>query len=72
MYYSHKHKWYITLLGITNEYVQHSHLHVLLSDIKSDKCLVIDFPGFASWRGLLSEIEPVTDDDEGGKYTEQK
>ncbi|XP_016372107.1 tripartite motif-containing protein 6 [Sinocyclocheilus rhinocerous] len=36
----------------------------VVKDIKSDKCLVIDFPGFASWRGLLSEIEPVTDDDE--------
>ncbi|RXN26574.1 tripartite motif-containing 5-like isoform X1 [Labeo rohita] len=31
-------------------------------DIKSDEILVIDFPGFAGWKGLLSEMELVTDD----------
>ncbi|XP_073708853.1 uncharacterized protein ftr79 [Garra rufa] len=38
----------------------------VVKDIKSDQSLVIDFPGFASWKGLLSEVEPVTDDDECG------
>lgn len=71
MYYSHKHRWYIVLQCIPNEHVQHAHLHVLLSDIKSDEILVIDFPGFAGWKGLLSEMELVTDDGECGKYTEQ-
>ncbi|XP_056115922.1 E3 ubiquitin/ISG15 ligase TRIM25 [Rhinichthys klamathensis goyatoka] len=33
-------------------------------DIYSDESLVVDFPG--SWKGILSEMEPVTDDDECG------
>lgn len=53
--------------GITNEYVLHTHLHVLLLDIYSDESLDVDFPGSACWKG----IQPVTDDDECGKYTEQ-
>lgn len=61
------------LQSISNEHVQHTHLHVLLSDIKRDQSLVIDFPECASWKGFLSEMEPVTDDDDDcGKYTEQK
>lgn len=57
--------------GITNEYVLHTHLHVLLLDIYSDESLVVDFPGSACWKGILSEMEAVTDDDECGKYTEK-
>ncbi|KAK2884232.1 hypothetical protein Q8A67_017869 [Cirrhinus molitorella] len=41
----------------------------VVKEIKSDQNLLIDFPGFASWKGLLSEIEPVTDGDEQGSST---
>lgn len=60
------------LQSITNEHVQHTHLHVRLSDINSDQSLIIDFPECTSWKGFILEMEPVTDDDECGKYTEQK
>lgn len=36
-------------------------------DIKGDDSLVVDFPGHANWKGILSEIELVTNDDEIGK-----
>lgn len=40
-------------------------LHVRPEDIKSDKSLVVDFPGSAGWKGILSEMEPVNDDECG-------
>ncbi|ROI33831.1 E3 ubiquitin/ISG15 ligase TRIM25 [Anabarilius grahami] len=35
-------------------------------DIKGDDSLVVDFPGHANWKGILSEMERVTNDDEMG------
>ncbi|XP_077076094.1 E3 ubiquitin/ISG15 ligase TRIM25-like isoform X3 [Siphateles boraxobius] len=35
-------------------------------DIYSDESLVVDSPGSACWKGIPSEMEPVTDDDECG------
>nr|XP_055043072.1 E3 ubiquitin/ISG15 ligase TRIM25-like [Misgurnus anguillicaudatus] len=34
----------------------------VVQDIKDDENLLIDFPGHSGWKGLLSEIELVTDD----------
>lgn len=36
-------------------------------DIKDDDSVVVDFPGHANWKGILSEMELVTNDDEIGK-----
>ncbi|XP_073789389.1 uncharacterized protein ftr79 isoform X2 [Danio rerio] len=41
----------------------------VVKDIKSDKSLVVDFPGSAGWKGILSEMEPVNDDVECGSST---
>ncbi|XDV42172.1 hypothetical protein PO909_010885 [Leuciscus waleckii] len=38
----------------------------VVKDIKGDDSLVVDFPGHANWKGILSEIERVTNDDEIG------
>ncbi|XP_051500622.1 E3 ubiquitin/ISG15 ligase TRIM25-like [Myxocyprinus asiaticus] len=36
----------------------------LVKDIKGDDCLVVEFPGHTNWRGILSEMELVTDVDD--------
>ncbi|XP_051954723.1 tripartite motif-containing protein 75 [Xyrauchen texanus] len=36
----------------------------LVKDIKGDESLVVEFLGHRNWRGILSEMELVTDDDE--------
>ncbi|XP_067273527.1 uncharacterized protein [Pseudorasbora parva] len=36
----------------------------VVKDIKGDGSLVVDFPGHANWKGILSEMERVTNDDE--------
>ncbi|XP_043075914.1 tripartite motif-containing protein 6 isoform X2 [Puntigrus tetrazona] len=41
----------------------------VVKDIKSDQSLIIDFPESTSWKGLLSEMEPVPDDNECGSST---
>ncbi|XP_052392002.1 uncharacterized protein LOC127939051 isoform X1 [Carassius gibelio] len=38
----------------------------VVKDIKSDGSVVVDFPGHANWKGILTEMEQVTDDDEIG------
>ncbi|XP_039549152.1 tripartite motif-containing protein 5-like isoform X2 [Pimephales promelas] len=38
----------------------------VVKDIKDDDSLVVDFPGHANWKGILSEIERVTNDEENG------
>ncbi|XP_059354670.1 E3 ubiquitin-protein ligase TRIM65-like isoform X2 [Carassius carassius] len=38
----------------------------VVKDIKSDDSVVVDFPGHASWKGILTEMEQVTNDDEIG------
>ncbi|XP_051732344.1 uncharacterized protein LOC127502925 isoform X3 [Ctenopharyngodon idella] len=38
----------------------------VVKDIKGDDSLVVDFPGHANWKGMLSEMERVTNDDEMG------
>ncbi|XP_043075906.1 tripartite motif-containing protein 65 isoform X4 [Puntigrus tetrazona] len=36
----------------------------VLKDIKDDGSVVVDFPGHANWKGLLAEMELVTNNDE--------
>ncbi|XP_043075904.1 tripartite motif-containing protein 65 isoform X2 [Puntigrus tetrazona] len=38
----------------------------VLKDIKDDGSVVVDFPGHANWKGLLAEMELVTNNDEIG------
>ncbi|XP_058612576.1 uncharacterized protein ftr97 isoform X6 [Onychostoma macrolepis] len=38
----------------------------VVKDIKDDDSVVVDFPGHANWKGILSEMELVTNDDEIG------
>ncbi|XP_077076176.1 uncharacterized protein LOC143729048 isoform X2 [Siphateles boraxobius] len=38
----------------------------VVKDVKGDDSLVVDFPGHANWKGILSEMERVTNDDEIG------
>lgn len=40
----------------------------LFSAIKDDGNLIVNFPGHEDWKGILSEIELVTVDNEFGKY----
>lgn len=42
-------------------------MNLFCLDIKGDDSLVVDFPGHANWKGMLSEMERVTNDDEMGK-----
>jgi len=42
-------------------------MNLFCLDIKDDDSLVVDFPGHANWKGILSEIERVTNDEENGK-----
>ncbi|XP_056115926.1 uncharacterized protein ftr97 isoform X3 [Rhinichthys klamathensis goyatoka] len=41
-------------------------MNLFCLDIKGDDSLVVDFPGHANWKGILSEIERVTNDEEIG------
>ncbi|XP_016150349.1 E3 ubiquitin-protein ligase KEG isoform X2 [Sinocyclocheilus grahami] len=38
----------------------------VVKDIKSDDSVVVDFPGHANWKGILTEMEQATNDDEIG------
>ncbi|XP_042633668.1 E3 ubiquitin/ISG15 ligase TRIM25 isoform X2 [Cyprinus carpio] len=38
----------------------------VVKDIKSDDSVVVDFPGHANWKGIITEMEKVTNDDEIG------
>ncbi|XP_016372138.1 tripartite motif-containing protein 5-like isoform X2 [Sinocyclocheilus rhinocerous] len=38
----------------------------VVKDIKSDDSVVVDFPGHANWKGVLTEMEQATNDDEIG------
>ncbi|KAL1253680.1 hypothetical protein QQF64_015909 [Cirrhinus molitorella] len=38
----------------------------VVKDIKDDDSVVVDFPGHANWKGILAEMELVTNDEEIG------
>ncbi|XP_050995357.1 tripartite motif-containing protein 5 isoform X2 [Labeo rohita] len=38
----------------------------VVKDIKDDDSVVVDFPGHANWKGILTEMELVTKDEETG------
>ncbi|XP_056301300.1 uncharacterized protein ftr97 isoform X2 [Danio aesculapii] len=41
----------------------------VIKEIKIDDSLIIDFPDHANWKGILSEMELVTNDDESGSLS---
>ncbi len=40
-------------------------INLFFLDIKDDGTVVVDFPGHANWKGILSEMELVTIDEIG-------